>query len=109
VIPLLLLLRRLVLGKRHAELHVPSRHAYDHLYSARVPRDKILERSSWEFLSGDAAAPAWSKAESAARPIFRDPRHVGHSDMTYNPGLKRYLLSVFSDTVPHVETATVTK
>ena len=79
----------------------------DHLYLARVPRDKVIERSAWEFFSGDAAAPAWSKEESAAKPIFRDPRHVGHSDMTYSPGLKRYLLAVFSDTVPHVETATV--
>ncbi len=27
--------------------------------------------------------------------------------MTYNAPLQRYLLSVFSDTIPHVETATV--
>jgi hypothetical protein len=56
----------------------------DHLYLARVPRDKILERSAWEFFSGKADAPEWSKSEEAANPIFRDPGHVGHSEITYN-------------------------
>ncbi len=79
----------------------------NHLYLTRVPRDKILERTAWEFFSGDPSAPKWSKEEDAAKPVFKDPGHVGHSDMTYNAGLKRYLLSVFSDTVPHLETATV--
>lgn len=78
----------------------------DHLFLARVPRDRILERAGWEFFSGTPEVPAWTSEEGAAKPIFRDPRHVGHSDMTYNAGLKRYLLSVFSDTVPHLETAT---
>ena len=79
----------------------------DHLYLARVPRDKILERTAWEFFAGDAQAPSWTKEENDAKPIFKDLGHCGHSDMTYNQGLKRYLLSVFSDTVPHKETATV--
>ena len=78
----------------------------DHLFLARVPRDRILERAAWEFFSGTSEAPSWSSEESAAKPILRDPRHVGHSEMTYNVGLKRYLVSVFSDTVPHLETAT---
>ncbi|MGL4514350.1 MAG: DUF4185 domain-containing protein [Lacipirellulaceae bacterium] len=79
----------------------------DHLFLARVPKDKVLDRSAWEFFSGASSAPAWSSAEGAAKPVFRDPRHVGHSDMTYNRGLNRYILSVFSDSVPHLETATV--
>ncbi len=54
----------------------------DHLYLARVPRDKILERAEWQFFSGTSETPAWSNSEDAARPIFRDPGHVGHSDMT---------------------------
>ncbi len=78
----------------------------DHMYLARVPRDKILDRSAWEFFSGKANAPEWSKSEDAAKPIFRDPGHVGHSGMTYNAPLKRYLLSVWSDTIPHSESAT---
>ncbi len=79
----------------------------DHLYLARVPRDKIPDRTAWEFFSGKAEAPMWSKAEDAAKPIFRHPGHVGHSEITYNAPLKRYLLSVFSDTIPHLENATV--
>jgi hypothetical protein len=79
----------------------------DHLYLARVPRDKILERAAWEFFSSSPNAPTWTKVEDAAKPIFRDAGHVGHSDITYNAELQRYLLSVFSDTVPHLETATV--
>ena len=79
----------------------------DHLFLARVPRAKMLERAAWEFFAGTPDAPVWTKVEDAAKPILRDPGHVGHSDMTYNPGLRRFLLSVFSDTVPHLETATV--
>lgn len=77
----------------------------DHLYLARVQRDRVLERPAWEFFAGTTAAPAWTQNEAAAKPVFRDPGHVGHSDMTYVPALKRFLLSVFSDTVPHRENA----
>lgn len=78
----------------------------DHLFLARVHHDKVLQRAAWEFFAGTEPAPAWTKDEAAAKPVFRDPGHVGHSDMTYVPGLKRFLLSVFSDTVPHRENAT---
>jgi hypothetical protein len=78
----------------------------DHLYLARVPRDRVLDRATWEFFCGKEDLPAWTKEETSARPVFRDPGHVGHSDMTYVPGLGRFLLSVFSDTVPHREDAT---
>jgi len=78
----------------------------DHLRLARVPRDRVLDRAAWEFFAGAADAPAWTKDEAAAKPVFRDPGHVGHSDMTYVPALKRFLLAVFSDTVPHREDAT---
>jgi hypothetical protein len=77
----------------------------DRLFLARVPRERVLERAAWEFFSGTAEAPAWTSDETAGRPVFHDPGHVGHSDMTWNPGLGRFLLAVFSDTVPHREDA----
>jgi hypothetical protein len=78
----------------------------DQLYLARVHRDRVLDRTGWEFFHGTPERPAWTKDEAAAKPVFGDPGHVGHSDMTYVPALKRFLLAVFSDTVPHREDAT---
>jgi hypothetical protein len=77
----------------------------DNLFLARVPRKQVLERAAWEFFVGTPEAPAWTRDEAASRPVFTDPGHVGHSDMTWNPGLGRFLLAVFSDTVPHREDA----
>ncbi len=79
----------------------------NNLFLARVPTGRILERSAWQFYSGTQnrateTVPLWTNEENAARPIFTDPGHVGHSSMTYNAHLKRYLLAAFSDTVPHL-------
>jgi hypothetical protein len=77
----------------------------DHLYLARVPRDAVLDRKAWQFFAGHERSPAWTEDERQARPIFRDVGHVGHSDMTYSPGIQRFLLTVFSDRHPHREDA----
>jgi Domain of unknown function (DUF4185) len=78
----------------------------DHIFLARAPRDKVLERNTWEFYAGageglSRANPAWVREEENARPILTDPGHVGHPDMSYNRPLRRFFLSVFSDAVPH--------
>ena len=84
----------------------------DNLFLARVPRDQVLDRSAWEFYAGEGKGhqvgePAWVKPESLAKPIFSDPQHVGHSDLSFNHALNRYFLSVFSDVVPHTLAATL--
>jgi len=77
----------------------------DHLRLARVHRNRVHDRAAWEFFNGTPESPAWTPDESAAQPVFRDPGHVGHPDMTYVPALQRFLLCVFSDTVPHRQDA----
>ncbi len=77
-----------------------------HVYLARVPRDRLLDRDAWEFYAAEGeghttADPLWDRDEARARPILTDPGHVGHPSMTYNPALRRFLLLTFSDMVPH--------
>lgn len=78
----------------------------NHLFLSRVPKDRVIDRSSWEFFGGEgeghmASRAVWTKSEDKAQPIFSDSGHTGHSDMVYVPALKRFLLSVFSDVVAH--------
>lgn len=81
----------------------------DFLFMARVRKDSILNREAWQFLSHLSAdfVPIWSKSEKDAYPIFSDPGHVGHPTISYNFALKRYILGIYSDTIPHKENATV--
>ena len=75
----------------------------NHVFMARVQRDKVLDRSAWEFYAGGAhmGNPIWLPDEVDARPILSDPGHVGHPTMTYNGRLRRFLLCFGSDIVPH--------
>ena len=70
----------------------------NHVFLARAPRDNITDRKNWEFCTG---GDSWVAHEDMATPIFSDPGHVSHPDMVYNPVLKRYFLSIFSDCVVH--------
>jgi hypothetical protein len=80
----------------------------DHVFMARVHKDSILKREAWQFLSSisNKNIPAWSRSEDASFPIFKDPGHVGHPTISYNKPLKRYILGIYSDVVPHREDAT---
>jgi hypothetical protein len=69
-----------------------------HVFLARVPRDRVTDRSAWEFYGG--RGPVWVAEEAYARPILTDYGHVGHPTMTWNPGLGRFLLAFGSDAVP---------
>lgn len=74
-----------------------------HVFLARVPRDRVLDRAAWEFYGGrnfGTNEPAWVAEEAYARPIITDHGHVGHPSMTYVPGLGRFLLSFGSDAIP---------
>lgn len=79
----------------------------DHVFLARVPRNEVLDREAWEFWAGAGegafpAEPTWTRREDAARPVLRDPGHVGHPTMTYVPTLRRFLLLYSTDPVPHL-------
>jgi hypothetical protein len=63
---------------------------------ARVPKEKMLERSSWTFYTGRDAAgnPRWTSNLAERQPVFEDAAGgVGWNlSVSYNAGLKRYLL-----------------
>lgn len=66
----------------------------------------MIEKSAWSFYAGiKNNEPLWKKDEKNAVPIFTDPAHVGHPTITYNANLKRYILCITSDVVPHREDA----
>lgn len=75
----------------------------NHIFLARAPKNKILDRSAWQVYQGgrDFNNPSWTPDEAEARPILSDPGHVGHPTMTYNPRLRRFLLTFGSDVVTH--------
>lgn len=65
---------------------------------ARVPADKITDKSHYEFFAGiDAAGhPTWTRdfRPDARKPVFTDAvGGVRTVSCTYDPGLKRYLLT----------------
>ena len=74
----------------------------DSMFVARVPRDRILDRSAWEFYAGgDPEDPDWVDSEERAAPALSNPGAIGHPTMTYDAGLGRFLLTFNTDSVPH--------
>ncbi len=65
------------------------------IYLSRVPKDRILERSAYEFCAGlDAQGrPKWARELDAKQPVFEDANGVGWNvSVSFNAGLGRYLL-----------------
>jgi len=74
----------------------------DNVFMARVHKDSVLNRNAWSFfVSHNNMKSEWTKLEDAAQPIFTDSGHVGHPTMMYNPALDRYIMMIYSDTIPH--------
>ncbi len=66
----------------------------------RVPRDRITDRTSYEFFTGldTQKNPTWTSDVSARQAVFEDPNGVGWNlSATYNAGLGRYLLCTEHD------------
>ena len=61
----------------------------------RVPKDKISDRNSYEFFAGlgSAGAPIWSGDIGERKPILTDPNSNQRLSLTYNAGLKRYIMT----------------
>ena len=71
------------------------------IYLARAPKERILDRSRYEFLSGFGKGhrPTWSAKQQEKRPVFADPNGVGWSvSVSYNAGLRRVLLCTEHET-----------
>ncbi len=70
--------------------------SYDGVVLARAPKEKIRDRSAYEFFVRlDAAGkPEWTRDIARRRPVFTFPGKCQRVDAVYNPGLKRYLLAL---------------
>lgn len=66
----------------------------DRLVLARVPRTRLRTRTAYEFLAGlDAAGqPRWSTEIARRGAVFSHPRRCWRVGVTYDAGLRRYLL-----------------
>lgn len=90
------------------------------LFLARVPRDRVDDRSAWQFYSGmtrNGSRPTWSKKIDQRAPVLHDDRRVyeemfdtdlrsnisvlsqGH--VLYNQPLDRYIYSSWSEYAHH--------
>jgi len=68
------------------------------VYLLRVPRDALMKRMAYEFFTGTADKPAWSRRIEDKKPVFRDPRGVGWClSVSYNAALDRYFLCTEHD------------
>jgi CubicO group peptidase (beta-lactamase class C family) len=65
----------------------------DRMVMARVPRNKITDRSAYEFFKSvdNQGNPVWSKNIAERGAVFTHPAMCYRGGMSYNTGLKRYL------------------
>ena len=68
--------------------------AYDRVVMARVPKDRIRDRSAYEFFEklDDAGQPAWTRDIDKRGAVFSHPGKCRRMDVVYNPALKRYII-----------------
>ena len=66
----------------------------DRMILARVDRDSIRDESAYEFFAGldRNGHPRWNSSSDGRAAVFENPGHVYRSAITYDAGLKRYLL-----------------
>ena len=68
----------------------------DAIWLGRVPTAQLLNRSAWTFYAGDVAGePAWTVDDTIAVSILRHPLMTATQQVTYNVGLKRYMMAVW--------------
>ncbi|SPE62234.1 hypothetical protein SBV1_790018 [Verrucomicrobia bacterium] len=67
------------------------------LYLVRAPRNRLRERSAYQFFQRTDAAgtSVWTSDSIRAQPIFTDPNGVAPGAVVYAPTLKRFLLTGF--------------
>lgn len=65
----------------------------DRMVLARVPQDRIRDRSAYEFFRGTDASgrPSWTREIEERGAVFTHPGKCYRSGITFNAGLKRYL------------------
>jgi len=65
----------------------------DRMVMARVPKDQLRTRRSYEFFAGltPDGRPRWTARLRDRAAVFVNPASCYRSGISYNPGLKRYL------------------
>jgi CubicO group peptidase (beta-lactamase class C family) len=72
----------------------PSAYAVsDHFVLLRAPKDKLMDRSAYEFYKGsdNNGRPLWTKDVRQRQPVFTNPQKCCRSSISYHPGTGRYL------------------
>lgn len=65
----------------------------DSVVLARAPKEKLRERSAWEFFSRfDVGGPVWTSDVARRGTVLKNPGKCYRVSASYNAGLKRYLL-----------------
>ena len=78
----------------------PSAYESDNgLVLARVAKDRISDRSAWEFYAGadGNGGPVWTADLARRVPVFAYPANCGRVDVVYDAGIKRYLMALAYD------------
>ena len=75
----------------------------DRMVLARVPVDRIGERTAYEFFAGltDTGDPTWSREIAKRAAVFRHPGRCYRSGISYDAALGRYL---WCQTIPGPDT-----
>jgi hypothetical protein len=70
----------------------------DQILLGRVPKDKITVHQAWEFFAGadDSKEAHWSSNGELAQPVFRYFHMTGENHVSYDKGIKRYLMGNYS-------------
>ena len=69
----------------------------DAIWLGRVPTKQLLDRSAWTFYAGMSISgeASWTTDDSIAVSVFRHPLMTAMQQVTYNVGLKRYMMAVW--------------
>ena len=70
----------------------------DGMLLGRVKPDKLLDRGAWSFYTGNEGDddPQFSKDCREAAPVFTYMHFTGEDHVSYNPHIKRYILSNYA-------------
>lgn len=70
----------------------------DYMILGRVHKKNILIRDAWEFYVGlgKDGIPGWTSDENSAFFVFEYPKMTGQNHVSYNKGIKRYIMGNYS-------------
>ncbi len=83
-----------IIDPTHWRVRVPGR-----VNLLRVAREKIESKQAYEFFAGvdESGVPRWTSVPGERRPVWQDADNGTHRiAVSYNPGLKRYLLTTIA-------------